>query len=215
MKADSLNFELDKANVSEALKKVGVESNEQQLNKLEQLIQLLMKWNKVYNLTAIRDPKKMVIHHLLDSLAILPYLDGKSVLDVGSGAGIPGIPLAIFRSDIEFTLLDSNRKKTRFIAQAAIELGLKNVSVETARVEVCQFPTSFDVIVTRAFASVDKILSLTAKHCAEEGELLLMKGLIPEQELADLSEGFSVKEIVSLDVPELDAERHLVILSRR
>lgn len=183
--------------------------------KFEQFLNLLIKWNQIYNLTAVRDPKQMVTHHLLDSLVILPYLNGKRLLDVGCGAGIPGIPLAIFSPERQFTLLDSNRKKTRFVAQAAIELGLKNVEVISSRVEAYQPADAFDTVVTRAFASVDKILALTARLCTVKGKFLLMKGIVPERELEALPSDYKIEQVIKLDVPGLLAERHLVVLSHQ
>ena len=206
--------QIDKQELASALQGMGLSHGEAQLAQLEQFIALLIKWNKVYNLTAIRDAKQMVTHHLLDSLAILPYVEGKRILDVGSGAGFPGIPLAVFKPEACFTLLDSNRKKTRFIAQAAIELGLKNVEVVTSRVEACELDTPFNTVVTRAFASVDKILALTCTHCAEGGQLLLMKGVLPEQELKQLPEPFVLKHVIPLEIPNLEGQRHLIVLKK-
>ena len=207
-------IQLDKQQLADSLGAMGVPHDGGLVDKLEQFIALLIKWNKVYNLTAIRDPKLMVTHHLLDSLAVMPYLNGTKVLDVGSGAGIPGIPLAIFNPNISFTLLDSNRKKTRFIAQAAIELGLKNVDVVTGRVEAYQSDARYDTVMCRAFASIEKILTLTGKHCAETGRFVLMKGVVPEEELKLLPEGIELKQVIELNVPGLEAERHLIILSQ-
>ena len=206
--------QIDKQELVCALQAMGLPHGDAQIAKLEQFIALLIKWNKVYNLTAIRDARQMVTHHLLDSLAIVPYVEGKRVLDVGSGAGFPGIPLAVFKPEASFTLLDSNRKKTRFIAQAAIELGLKNIEVVTSRVEVCEFDKPFDTIVTRAFASVDKILALTCSHCAEGGQLLLMKGVVPEQELKQLPKPFALKRVIPLEIPNLEGQRHLIVLEK-
>jgi len=211
-KANSL-FQLDNARFMAALEQMGVSGDEASLSQLEKFVNILNKWNKVYNLTAIRDPAQMVTLHLLDSLAIQPYLEGVDVLDVGSGAGIPGIPLAVFNPEKNFTLLDSNSKKTRFIAQAAIELGLKNVKVVTSRVENFLPEKTFDTVVTRAFASIDKILLLTGKLYSENGTVLLMKGVVPEQELARLPENFNLKQVVRLAVPGLIGERHIISLS--
>ncbi len=213
-KANSL-FQLDNTAFMHALEQIGVAGDASLLLQLEKFINILNKWNRVYNLTAIRDPAQMVTHHLLDSLAIQPYFDGYNVLDVGSGAGIPGIPLAIFNPDKKFTLLDSNRKKTRFIAQATIELGLKNVRVVTTRVENFLPEKTFDTVVTRAFASVDKILRLTSKLYADGGTVLLMKGLVPEQELEHLPENFELKKTLRLTVPGLTGERHIICLTHR
>lgn len=190
-------------------------AEEAQLAKLEQFVNLMIKWNKVYNLTALRDPRQMVTHHLLDSLAILPYLHGPRILDVGCGPGLPGIPLAIFRSDLAFTLLDSNQKKTRFVTQAAIELGLKHVQVVASRVEAYRPAQRFDTVVTRAFAATDKILDLTGELCATDGKFLLMKGVVPEQELAVLPNAYQLEQIAQLAVPGLEAQRHLVVLAHK
>ncbi len=213
-KANSL-FQLDNAAFMRSLEQIGVSGDASLLLQLEKFINILNKWNRVYNLTAIRDPAQMVTHHLLDSLAIQPYFNGCNVLDVGSGAGIPGIPLAIFNPDKKFTLLDSNRKKTRFIAQATIELGLKNVRVVTTRVENFLPEKTFDTVVTRAFASIDKILRLTSKLYAEGGTVLLMKGVVPTQELDCLPENFEFKKTIRLTVPGLTGERHIICLTHR
>jgi 16S rRNA (guanine527-N7)-methyltransferase len=176
---------------------------------------LLEKWNRAYNLTAVRDPLVMVPRHLLDSLAVLPWLVGPRVLDVGSGAGLPGIPLAIARPDLAFTLLDSNAKKTRFITQAVAELGLANVTVANARVEDYRAPAPFATLVTRAFASIPDMLAACGHLCASGCRLLAMKGAVPQAELAALPEGFQVSAIHALEVPGLDAQRHVIIIVPR
>jgi 16S rRNA (guanine527-N7)-methyltransferase len=178
-------------------------------DKVEQLlgfIKLLEKWNKAYNLTAIRDKEEMVRLHLLDSLAILPFIEGKRVIDIGTGAGLPGIPLAIYLPDIEFTLLDSNAKKTRFVQQAILELKLKNVTVCHNRVEQYHPETSFDTAITRAFASLSDIVELTAHLLNKNGVLLAMKGQAP-----DVSELESaITTLIPVNVPGITAERCLV-----
>ncbi len=183
-------------------------TDEQQL-KLQHYVELLAKWNKVYNLTSVRDPKEMVSRHILDSLAILPYLDGDSLLDVGTGAGLPGIPIAIAFPDMAVTLLDTNSKKTRFLQQAKAELGLNNVTVVHARVEEAALP-KFAMVTARAFATIEDIIDLTGQHCDEAGSLILMKGVRPDDELASIGKGFKLRDIVTLDVPECDGERHLI-----
>jgi 16S rRNA (guanine527-N7)-methyltransferase len=182
---------------------------------LGRYLDLLEKWNRVYNLTAIRDRERMVTHHLLDSLAILPYVKGPRVLDVGSGAGLPGILLAIADRALQVTLLDSNQKKTAFLRQAVAELGLKNVAVETARVE--SWPTSarFATIVSRAFADLGEFVAAAAHLLAPGGILAAMKGADPREEIEAMRKGFQVVKVVKLAVPGLDAERHLVIVAPR
>lgn len=172
---------------------------------------LLQKWNKVYNLTAIRDPQQMVSHHLLDSLAVLPYLWPGRWLDVGCGAGLPGLVLATVRPDWSFAMLDSNSKKTSFVQQAAIELGLGNVSVHCARVEDFAPEQAFDGIISRAFAEAVDFVTLTRHLLAPEGRWAAMKGA-PEQELQRLPADVCVQQTIRLQVPGLDAARSLVIL---
>lgn len=184
--------------------------------KLFDYLVLLHKWNKVYNLTAIRDPQQMVSNHLLDSLAILPYLWKGRWLDVGCGAGLPGLVLAVARPDWQFVLLDSNSKKTGFVQQAIIELGLQNASVYCARVEQWQPHARpegvkrFDGIISRAFTDLGDFLRVTRHLIAEQGRWAAMKGA-PEQELAGIPEGCRIERVIPLRVPGLDAARSLVI----
>lgn len=175
-------------------------------------LQLLAKWNKTYNLTAVRELDQMVPRHLLDSLAVLPHLHGHRVLDVGSGAGLPGIPLALARPDLGFVLLDTNAKKTRFMTQALHELGLKNVEVVNAAVEKYQPAAPFDTVIARAFAAIPDMLGSCRHLCAPGGAFLAMKGVFPQEEIAAVGDGFSVIRVVPLAVPGLDAARHLVII---
>lgn len=180
--------------------------------KLLAFLTLLEKWNRHYNLTAVRDPEQMVPRHLLDSLTVLPYLQGTRVLDIGTGAGLPGIPLALARPDIEFTLLDSNAKKTRFATQAMHELELKNVVVVQERVEKFHPETKFDTLIARAFASIPDMLAASRRLCAAHGRFLAMKGVFPQEELAAVVDGYRA-EVRALHIPGLDAARHLVILA--
>lgn len=172
----------------------------------------LEKWNRTYSLTALRDPKLAVSHHLLDSLAILPYVNVSTLLDVGSGGGQPGIPLAIARPELAVTLLDSNSKKTAFLQQAVIELGLKNVQVVTARVEEFKPAAPFAAITSRAFAELADFVGLTRHLLAPGGEWLAMKGQRPVAEMNKLPAGVSVKAVHRLVVPGVDGERHLVVM---
>lgn len=180
--------------------------------RLLQYIALLHKWNGVYNLTAVREPQKMVTQHILDSLAVLPYIEGARLVDVGSGAGLPGIPLALARPQLQVTLLDSNHKKTVFLQQAVIDLQLTNVTVVCARVEEFQPQERFDMVISRAFSDLGEFVRLTRHLCAPGGMLLAMKGLHPYEEIAQLPAEVSVQSVVSLDVPGLGATRHLVVM---
>lgn len=172
----------------------------------------LEKWNRTYSLTALRDPLLAVSHHLLDSLAILPFVNGTNLLDVGSGGGQPGIPLAIARPEMAVTLLDSNSKKTAFLQQAVIELGLRNVTVHCGRVEQFRPAQPFAGIVSRAFAELADFVTLSRALLAPDGRWLAMKGLAPRDEIARLPAAVAVEAVHRLAVPGVDGERHLVIL---
>ena len=181
---------------------------------LLQYLVLLHKWNQVYSLTAVRDLTRMVGAHLLDSLSVVPLLSGENVLDVGSGAGLPGIPLAVAKPDRKVTLLDSSHKKTAFLRQAVADLALKNADVVCDRVESWAAPAKFGVIISRAFSDLGEFVSLTNRLLAPDGVLAAMKGIYPFEELERLPAGFRVKEVRVLQVPGLDAARHLVLIER-
>jgi 16S rRNA (guanine527-N7)-methyltransferase len=183
----------------------------EQTEQLLAFIKLIAKWNKAYNLTAVRNNEDMARLHILDSLAILPHIEGKRVIDIGTGAGLPGIPLAIFMPEVEFVLLDSNAKKTRFVQQVILELKLKNVSVLHTRVEDYQPELGFDTVTMRAFASLPDIMKLTAHLLSANGVLLAMKGQIPEAELAEID---AQTTLIKINVPEVEAERCLVRIAR-
>lgn len=200
------------ATLAQGLTRLGLDLPDAVQAKLLQFVALLAKWNRAYNLTAVREPAAMLPRHLFDSLAVLPHLQGPRVLDVGSGAGLPGIPLALARPDLRFTLLDSNNKKTRFMTQAVAELGLANVSVVQSRVEDYQAPASFDTVITRAFAAVAEVVAATGRLCAPHGQLLLMKGANPVHELEALPTSYALRETIRLHVPGLDAERHVLVI---
>lgn len=180
--------------------------------KLLTYLALLDKWNLVYNLTAVREPERMVSHHLLDSLAVVPFFAGGSVLDVGSGGGLPGIPLAIVRPELRVTLIDSVAKKTAFLLQAKAELGLNNLNVVTGRVEDFAPDTGFDVVVSRAFSDLKAFVTLTRHLLEPGGRWFAMKGLIPYEEIALLPDWVKVSANHALVVPGLDASRHLIVL---
>jgi 16S rRNA (guanine527-N7)-methyltransferase len=173
---------------------------------------LVEKWNQAYNLTAVREPGKMLTHHLLDSLSVLPHVIGNRILDVGSGAGLPGIPLALARPEWRVTLLDANHKKATFLRQAAIELKLDNVEVVCERVEAWTPPQLFDTVVSRAFSDLPEFLALAGRLCARTGIVIAMKGIYPHEELAQVPREFLLRNVVSLRVPGLDAERHAALL---
>ena len=198
--------------LAQGLREMGIDLAPAIRQKLLKFLQYLEKWNRTYNLTAVRDPEQMVPRHLLDSLSVLPYLQGSRVLDIGTGAGLPGIPLALARPALAFTLLDSNAKKTRFVTQAIHELGLKNVQVVQERVEKFHSPEKFDTLIARAFASIPDMLAASRHLCAANGRFLLMKGVFPQEELAAVTDGYQA-EVTALHVPGLDAARHLVIVT--
>jgi 16S rRNA (guanine527-N7)-methyltransferase len=189
---------------------LGISLNEDTQTTLLRFLELLQKWNKVYNLTAIRDPQQMVSHHLLDSLAVIPHLWAGRWLDVGCGAGLPGLVLAISKPEWQFSLLDSNSKKTGFVQQAIIELELHNATVHCARAEAWQPAERFDGIISRAFTEMGGFLRCTRHLVASNGRWAAMKGA-PEQELAGIPEGCRVEQVIPLKVPGLNAVRSLVI----
>jgi 16S rRNA (guanine527-N7)-methyltransferase len=180
--------------------------------KLLDYLALLAKWNKVHNLTAVRDAEDMVTLHLLDSLAILPHITGNRLLDVGSGAGLPGIPIALARPEVQVTVLDSSHKKTTFLRQVKAELGLDNLQVICSRVEQYQPAEKFQLIVSRAFSDLAEFVKLTSNLVAEHGVWLAMKGVHPYDEIAQLDS--MQTEVLPLQVPGLDAQRHLVVLKK-
>jgi 16S rRNA (guanine527-N7)-methyltransferase len=197
--------------LNEGLEALDLLVTQTQQKKLIAFIVLIEKWNKAYNLTAIRNPEEMIRLHLLDSLAIANYIQGPNVLDIGTGAGLPGIPLALIYPHYSFVLLDSNIKKTRFVQQAVIELGLKNVTVWHGRIEHYQPTIYFNSIVSRAFSSVQSFVSVASERLSSEGVLLAMKGQRPDKELQQIDNDFSVIPIM---VPGVDAERCLVQLDK-
>lgn len=174
---------------------------------------LIAKWNRVHNLTAVRDSTKMVSAHLLDCLAIVPYLHAGTVLDVGSGAGFPGIPLALMWPQAHVVLLDSNHKKAAFLRQAVIELGLMNTEVICERVESWHPQTTFDLVISRAFSDLPEFVRLAGRLCSADGLVATMKGVYPDEELAQVPGDFVLHSAQALKVPGLSAERHLVLLS--
>ncbi len=197
--------------LARGIEALGLSLSDDQQRLLLNYVDLLVKWNQAYNLTAIRDPQEMVIRHLLDSLAVLPFVGEGDTLDVGTGAGIPGIILAVSRPQQSFTLLDSNGKKTRFVRQARRELGLENVEVVHGRVE--QYRKAPSQIICRAFASLSDMLALMTPIMTDNTRLLAMKAASTEQELASLPPGWKGHHH-SLQVPGLDEPRTLVVVNK-
>jgi 16S rRNA (guanine527-N7)-methyltransferase len=191
---------------------LGIALDDAAIVRLLDYVDLLERWNAAYNLTAVRDPAEMVTRHLIDSLAILPYVSGATLADLGSGAGLPGVPLAIAAPTRETLLVDSNGKKARFLREAVRRLDLKHVRVAESRVE--DVAGTFDCITARAFASLGEMLGWGGHLLAPQGVWLAMKGRVPDDELAAVPSDFRVERIVTLNVPNLDAARHLVILKR-
>jgi len=196
------------------MQQMEVEYSSEQRDMLLAYLQLLMTWNKAYNLTAIRDPGEMIKLHLLDSLAVLPHLSGKRLIDVGTGAGLPGIPLAIMCPERDFTLLDSNGKKTRFLFQARCDLGLSNLKEINSRVENHQPEVPYDAVLSRAFTSVAGMVKKCSHLLSPEGLFLAMKGKFPQSELSEVGKDYKVNASHTLQVPGVDGERHLIVISR-
>jgi 16S rRNA (guanine527-N7)-methyltransferase len=180
--------------------------------RLLQYLALLQKWNRVYNLTAVREPRRMVSEHLLDCLAVAPYIGENTVLDVGSGAGLPGIPLAVALPQARVTVLDSNHKKAAFLQQAVTELKLANVAVACERVENWKPASAFEVVISRAFSDLGEFATLAGGRVAAGGHLAAMKGVHPYDEIAQLPQGWQVRRVLPLVIPGLRAQRHLVLM---
>jgi 16S rRNA (guanine527-N7)-methyltransferase len=191
----------------------GLSLPDQQKQQLVAYVDMLHKWNKAYNLTSVRDPMQMLVRHIMDSIVVDKHLTGTRFIDVGTGPGLPGIPLAIVRPDSHFTLLDSLGKRVRFLRQVQHELGLTNVEPVQSRVEEFIPEPPFDGVISRAFASLQDMLSW-CHHLPSKGQgrFYALKGVRPDDELDSLPDGVTLEEIVKLKVPELEGERHLVIL---
>ena len=199
--------------LARGIAELGLDVTAEVERKLLDYLALIAKWNRVHNLTAVRDESKMVSAHLLDCLAVMPSLDASSVLDVGSGAGLPGVPLALMWPHARVTLLDSSHKKAAFLRQTVIELGLKNANVICERVEAFQPPHPYDLVISRAFSDLPEFLRVAGRLCAANGTIATMKGLYPHEELAELPREFKLRSVVPLKIPGLPAERHLLLLS--
>jgi len=195
------------------LSTLGLAVDETAVERLFDYVELLERWNATYNLTAVRDPAEMVTRHLLDSLAVAPHVAGATLADLGSGAGLPGIPLAIIAPEREVLLVDSNGKKARFLREAVRRLGLARVSVAESRVE--NVSGTFDCITARAFASLAEMLATGGHLLAPDGTWLALKGRFPQDELTAVPAEFRVEDVIALRVPGLDADRHLVVIRRQ
>lgn len=217
----------------EGLNAMKIALDDDRLALLLRYLETFHRWNQSYNLSAIRDPVEMVTRHLLDSLTLVPYLrefvstynnqdkdqhqdkSALNIIDVGTGGGLPGMPLAIVFPDVNVVLLDSNGKKTRFLFQTTLKLGLKNLIVENNRVEKFSPADKFAIVTSRAFASLQDMVKGCAHLLADEGEFWAMKGLYPESELVDCNDRVAIKAVHQLTVPYSDAERHLLILKNK
>ncbi|MEZ8196513.1 MULTISPECIES: 16S rRNA (guanine(527)-N(7))-methyltransferase RsmG [Vibrio] len=202
--------------LDQLLAQTDLEVNENQREQLVGYVEMLNKWNKAYNLTSVRDPMEMLIKHILDSIIVSTYLHGKRFIDVGTGPGLPGVPLAIMNPDCDFVLLDSLGKRIRFIKQATHELGIKNVTPIQSRVEEYQPEDKFDGVLSRAFASMTDMVEW-CHHLPKDntGVFMALKGQLSENEIELIPEWCTVTDVKALQVPELEGERHLVILSRK
>ncbi|ANO31687.1 16S rRNA (guanine(527)-N(7))-methyltransferase [Vibrio breoganii] len=202
--------------LQQLIAKTDLTVSDKQLDQLVGYVELLNKWNKAYNLTSVRNPSDMLVKHIMDSIVVSPHLDGKRFIDVGTGPGLPGIPLSIMNPDCEFFLLDSLGKRIRFIKQVVHELKIENVTPVLSRVEEFQPEVKFDAVLSRAFASMTDMVNW-CRHLPKEGTgvFYALKGQASQEEIEQLPEWCSVIQVKPLIVPELEGERHLVILTDR
>lgn len=198
--------------LSRLLADAGISLTDHQKTLLVAYVDMLHKWNKAYNLTSVRDPNEMLVRHILDSIVVAPYLQGQRFIDVGTGPGLPGIPLAIVLPDAHFTLLDSLGERVRFLRQVQHELKLENITPVQSRVEAYPSEPPFDGVISRAFASLNDMVSWCHHLPGEKGRFYALKGQLPGDEIASLPDNFSVESVEKLRVPQLEGERHLVII---
>ncbi|QEH48606.1 16S rRNA (guanine(527)-N(7))-methyltransferase RsmG [Aggregatibacter actinomycetemcomitans] len=204
-----------KAKLDSLLAQAKIQPNDQQKQQLIDLVNLLNKWNKAYNLTSVRDPQDMLVKHILDILVVSPHLQGDRFIDVGTGPGLPGLPLAIINPDKQFVLLDSLGKRISFIRNAVRELGLTNVMPVLSRVEEYQPEEKFDGVLSRAFASL-KDMAEWCRHLPKpDGMFYALKGIYQQEEAQNLSDQFQIENVISLEVPTLIGERHLILLTKK
>ncbi|HCR4094993.1 TPA: 16S rRNA (guanine(527)-N(7))-methyltransferase RsmG [Providencia rettgeri] len=199
--------------LNQLLAKADINLTDKQKQQLIGYVELLVKWNKAYNLTSVRDPQQMLIRHIMDSIVVNGQLNGTTFIDVGTGPGLPGVPLAIVRPESHFVLLDSLGKRIRFLKQVQHELGLTNIEPIQSRVEEYPVGSGFDGVISRAFASLDDMLSWCHHLPSPTGHFYALKGMIHNDEITLLPEQFKVESIIELEVPELDEQRHLVKIS--
>ncbi|AMG92494.1 16S rRNA (guanine(527)-N(7))-methyltransferase RsmG [Citrobacter amalonaticus] len=198
--------------LSRLLADAGISLTDHQKNQLIAYVEMLHKWNKAYNLTSVRDPNEMLVRHILDSIIVAPHLQGERFIDVGTGPGLPGIPLSIVLPQAHFTLLDSLGKRVRFLRQVQHELKLDNITPVQSRVEEFPAEPPFDGVISRAFASLNDMVSWCHHLPGEKGCFYALKGQLPEDEIASLPPVFCVESVVKLQVPNLEGERHLVVI---
>lgn len=198
--------------LSRLLEQAGISLSVHQQEQLVAYVDMLNKWNKAYNLTSVRDPNEMLIRHILDSIVVAPYLQGTRFIDVGTGPGLPGIPLSIVRPESHFTLLDSLGKRVRFLKQVQHELKLDNILPVQSRVEDFPAEPPFDGVISRAFASLNDMVSWCHHLPGENGCFYALKGLVPDEEIAQLPSELVVQSVTKLQVPQLEGERHLVVI---
>jgi 16S rRNA (guanine527-N7)-methyltransferase len=201
-----------KEQLGQGLVRLGIQLTPNAIERLAAYVALLGKWNRIYNLTAIREPGKIVSHHLLDSLAVLSHVNADTIADIGSGAGLPGIPIAVAKPDTQVVLVESNHKKCAFLRQAITELQVENLEVVTDRAEKWRPPQLYGAVISRAFADLASFVEIAGHLCRPEGVLLAMKGLYPDEELGQLPAEVELQSVERIDVPGLRAARHLVIM---
>lgn len=201
--------------LSSLLQEAGISLTDHQKNQLVAYVGLLDKWNKAYNLTSVRDPNEMLIRHILDSIVVAPHLQGSHFIDVGTGPGLPGIPLAIVCPEAHFTLLDSLGKRVRFLRQVQYELKLDNITPVQSRVEAFHPQLPFDGVISRAFASLNDMVSWCHHLLSDSGSFYALKGVAQEDEMNHLPTGYLLSEIIGLQVPQLEGERHLLIIKQK
>lgn len=201
--------------LSKALQENHFSPAQEQQQKLVRYLELLQTWNRIFNLTTILKPRDMVYLHIIDSLTLSPFLSGKRILDVGSGAGLPGIPLAIMHPGLQWTLLDKNSKKTRFLTQAIAELGLINIEVVHSRSEDFHPSDCFDSILSRALGTIDLFIETTQHLLCPKGTFIAMKGKYPQEELDDISPLFMAQQVTRIEIKGIDVERHIICLQAK
>jgi 16S rRNA (guanine527-N7)-methyltransferase len=201
--------------LQQGISSLSLHCNEEMLSSLLGYIDLLKKWNSAYNLLGSNELPSLVSRHILDSLSVAPYIEGDLIADIGAGAGLPGIPLAILNPEKQFVLIDSNGKKTRFMFQAKIQLGLDNITIENCRLEHYQSIQQIDMVMCRAFSTLADALTMLQPIFSEECKLLAMKGHYPEDEIARLPDGFELSKSIKLNVPGSESQRHLIEVMRK